>query len=719
MNSDYRFDEASGVYYRPDRPEFRYSDSQEAEQRLLEIVSAARDRSSGSAELSAQISDWVSCYHLSPERSNLLRPFQPLLAGSVLEVGCGCGALTRFLGEKAASVVAVEGSPRRGRIAAARCAGLANVRIYCDNFQDFSLEERFDLVTCVGVIEYSPVFFSGPDPFNRMLAQLGGYLSEDGYVLIAIENRLGLKYFAGAPEDHSGEPFQGLHDLYGPGTPLTLGKREWEERLRANGFDTPSFWYPFPDYKLSTLIASAAAFREPDLDMSTLLRTAAPGRGLPYERLFSEELAWPVMVKNGLAEDLANSFLILTRKSGAAAAGWNPEGLVYHYSTSRRPQYAVEMLIRREGDALTVRRNRLAAAETNGSAYRQRVMDEPYLTGRLYSDELFSVLNRPGWTVADIARWAQAWMDDVRTSGAAGDRGLLLPSDFMDRAPFNLIRRPDGELCVFDQEYIAAGPLELDFVVFRGLWGSLARMGSCAAPAPELLSRKRSEIVFGVMRLLGIEVPGEKQARLIANEAEFQQIVTGVPREQAARAIADAGLRIRKLADPSGGAELLSRMCNLQLFWRLPNQDFSEGASSLARLELAAKRQALRLRIPPGLTPLAQLRLDPAESRGAARLFALRLLDSRDRPLWVWDGRAASLRPAAYDMVLAEDGEAAVLLFLSHDPRLLLPIPDGLVAGTALESGGTLEAELAWLGAMQPAAQEDGGQGASQERDCD
>ena len=122
-----------------------------------------------------------------------------------------------------------------------------------------------------------------------------------------------------------------------------------------------------------------------------------------------------------------------------------------------------------------------------------------------------------------------------------------------------------------------------------------------------------------------------------------------------------------------------------------------------------AKRQAFRLRIPPGLTPLAQLSLDPAESYGAARLFALRLLDSQDRPLWVWDGRAASLRPAAYDMVLAEDGEGAVLLLLSRDPRFLLPIPDGLLAGATLKSGGTLEAEIAWLGAMQPAGQEGGG----------
>jgi hypothetical protein len=78
--------------------------------------------SSTSTELAAGIIDWPSYYHLSHLPSNLLRPVSELLAGDVLEVGAGCGALTRFLGEAARTVVALDGSPavRRSPQRAAR-----------------------------------------------------------------------------------------------------------------------------------------------------------------------------------------------------------------------------------------------------------------------------------------------------------------------------------------------------------------------------------------------------------------------------------------------------------------------------------------------------------------------------------------------------------------------------------------------------------------------
>jgi hypothetical protein len=114
--------------------EFDYSDPDESERYLEAVIRASADRSFGSDELARHIRDWPSYYHLTARRGDLLRPFPSLLFGSVLEVGAGCGAITRFLGENAPSVVAVEGSARRARITAARCAGLPNVSVFCDNF---------------------------------------------------------------------------------------------------------------------------------------------------------------------------------------------------------------------------------------------------------------------------------------------------------------------------------------------------------------------------------------------------------------------------------------------------------------------------------------------------------------------------------------------------------------------------------------------------------
>src|SRR5262245_33087853 len=102
LTERYRFDEATGVWSpRNETPTWGYSDGDEAEERTLAAISRSADRSSHSAELETWITDWASRYHLSRARSNLLRPFLRDLRGNVLEVGAGCGAITRLLGETA------------------------------------------------------------------------------------------------------------------------------------------------------------------------------------------------------------------------------------------------------------------------------------------------------------------------------------------------------------------------------------------------------------------------------------------------------------------------------------------------------------------------------------------------------------------------------------------------------------------------------------------
>src|ERR1035441_1782888 len=93
------WDEKSGLYRREDYVPIPYSDGFEVEQRLYDVVRSAGDRSSLSVELSAAICDWPSEYHLSRSRHCLLRPLAIQPGDNVLELGCGCGAITRYLGE--------------------------------------------------------------------------------------------------------------------------------------------------------------------------------------------------------------------------------------------------------------------------------------------------------------------------------------------------------------------------------------------------------------------------------------------------------------------------------------------------------------------------------------------------------------------------------------------------------------------------------------------
>ena len=232
----YQQNEANRVYHRKDRTSFCYSDGETTEAKLLRFLQSIQDLGTFSTEVKKGIHDWPSEYHLSVSRHHLLCPL-PIQAGDkVLELGCGCGALTRYLGEIGADVTAVEGSWMRACIAAERCRDLPNVRIVCEDFLNFTEEPEYQWILLIGVLEYAPVYSSEPDPIRHYLQTAKQFLSPQGKLVVAIENQLGLKYFNGCAEDHVGEPYFGLQNFYDRKTPVTFGRRVLSEQLEAAGF---------------------------------------------------------------------------------------------------------------------------------------------------------------------------------------------------------------------------------------------------------------------------------------------------------------------------------------------------------------------------------------------------------------------------------------------------------------------------------------------------
>ena len=73
-----------------------------------------------------------------------------------------------------------------------------NLTVMLGNFEDIRLDEKFDYVTLIGVFEYSICYINSDNPFMDMLERAKSFLKPGGKLLIAIENKYGLKYFAGA-----------------------------------------------------------------------------------------------------------------------------------------------------------------------------------------------------------------------------------------------------------------------------------------------------------------------------------------------------------------------------------------------------------------------------------------------------------------------------------------------------------------------------------------
>ncbi len=163
---NYLWDERFRLFRRSTLNEVAYSDG--AEGRLLSVISQATDCGTFSAELAEAIDDWPSEYHLSRARHCLVRPLGIRAGSKVLELGCGCGAVTRYLGEIGANVVAVEGNLARARVAAERNRDLPNVRVVVDDLLLFETEETFDWVVLIGVLEYAAVFCTSPESFREL-----------------------------------------------------------------------------------------------------------------------------------------------------------------------------------------------------------------------------------------------------------------------------------------------------------------------------------------------------------------------------------------------------------------------------------------------------------------------------------------------------------------------------------------------------------------------
>ena len=281
-------------YYSGDN---RYSDG-DIEDEILQIVK------SGTPFSQLGKVPFPVLYHLSKVRENILNwyPFQK--AASCLEIGSGCGALSGLLCEKMQQVVSVELSKRRADINFARNEACENLEIVVGNLNDMVFPDKFDYIVLNGVFEYAMSFTPGDKPYEDFLSYIMKFLKPGGILLVAIENRLGLKYFAGAPEDHTNAYMDGLKNYPGNDSVRTFSKSEWLDLMEACGLFHHKFYYPYPDYKFPCEI-----FTDQTLESQKYGRKIWNFTEYRFE-LFSEREMAATFLKEGMMDRFVNSFLI-------------------------------------------------------------------------------------------------------------------------------------------------------------------------------------------------------------------------------------------------------------------------------------------------------------------------------------------------------------------------------------------------------------------------
>ena len=176
-----------------------------------------------------------------------------------------------------------------------------------DDYNFDSFNAFFDYVIVYGGLEYAKEIIDCKDNtvYLTFLKKIKSLLEPDGMIFLATDNRLGLKFFAGAPETNTGNYFLGLRNFDDNDNIRTFSKNELIDMLDKAGFLNYNFLYPYPDYRYASEIFT-------DESVNNM------GYGRPYKNklnrrfeLFNESKVANSMAYEGVMSHFANSFLIM------------------------------------------------------------------------------------------------------------------------------------------------------------------------------------------------------------------------------------------------------------------------------------------------------------------------------------------------------------------------------------------------------------------------
>lgn len=311
-----------------------YSDG-EIEDEMLDI--AMNNPVERFPEIIEEKRSWPIFYHFSPLRTNIIDwiPFKK--TDKVLEIGAGCGAITKTLAERTGSVTCIDLSKKRSMVNAYRNREYDNITIMVGNFKDIEphLDQDYDYVLLIGVFEYGQAYIGGKTPYEDFMKICNRHRKLDGRLIIAIENKFGLKYWAGCREDHLGTYFSGLEGYHEGGPARTFTRRGLEQILEKAGIHEYSFYYPYPDYKFMTTIYSDRYLPKKG-ELCNNLRNFDRERVL----LFDEKQVFDEIIDENEFSLFSNSYLLV--------AGGAPNVVYAKFSNDRAAKWAIRTLIVRD-----------------------------------------------------------------------------------------------------------------------------------------------------------------------------------------------------------------------------------------------------------------------------------------------------------------------------------------------------------------------------------
>lgn len=421
-------------------------------------------------------------WYLSELSNGLLGWYPFKKESTILQVGSWFGAFAEMLSSRCKNLTIIEHNLYRAYMTEKRLNYISNVKVINNNILDYYKEkdEKFDYV--IFAIDENVDVIPDINTYTEILKILKGVLRNSGKLLLAMPNRLGVKYFCGVPDPYTKLPFDGITEhnskLY------RFDREELLQFIKNIGFLYTKLYYPMPDHHHTQLIYTDEL--RPGSDILERLHLYSTHK---TQRLLDEWILVGRLAENSVLHCFSNSFLLETGMTPCSDVIYSALSVERSrdkaFATNIYNNDIVEKVPIYVDGKIGIQRlldNSRELSEKGIPTLEMREKDGKVLMKRVHSsslsiylkdvalkdkDKFIKCIDKLQEYIYSSSEHVTAEMNYMRELSPEADWGVILKKAYIEMIPVNCFYN-DGKILFYDQEFTKDN-CPANYVLFRAL----------------------------------------------------------------------------------------------------------------------------------------------------------------------------------------------------------------------------------------------------------
>lgn len=266
------------------------------------------------AQISEIVNNFENFSKTTQIRENIINWYDFKKDSHILEIGSDFGQVTKYFRNTSYKVTSIEFDLEKYEYTKKMLEKSKNIELYNENLIGYykkNKDKKFDYIIMATSMDRLSEFVEENKKYiaiNKFLEICEGLLTENGVILIAIDNKFSIKNFSGAT--FNGENSYAVLEGKIKNTGI-FSKKEFINIIKSSNFKEFKFYYPFPDYKLPSVIYTDEYLPNKNSNKLKYLVYYNPKDTI----IFNETDVVKEIVKDDMLDYFSNSYFIEISKS--------------------------------------------------------------------------------------------------------------------------------------------------------------------------------------------------------------------------------------------------------------------------------------------------------------------------------------------------------------------------------------------------------------------